>query len=97
MMNQFEAWRQNGTQSRKHRSHTSRSIVVGILASLILVAGCATRDPSSVDRARIAVAASRDGGLVDSDSLDFREAERHLARAEKRLDDGWQQEPKDFC
>jgi outer membrane protein OmpA-like peptidoglycan-associated protein len=92
MMNQFEAWEQNQNQSRGHRSHTSRGIVVAILASLILVAGCATRDPSSVDRARIAVAESRDGGLVDSDSLDFREAERHLARAEERLEDGWKQE-----
>jgi len=83
MMNQFEARRQN-------RSHSAR--LMAILALLVLVAGCATRDPSSVDRARIAVAASRDGGLVDSDSLDFREAERHLARAESMLEDRFQQE-----
>jgi outer membrane protein OmpA-like peptidoglycan-associated protein len=58
----------------------------------MLVGGCATRDPSSVDRARVAVAASRDGGLVDSDSLDFREAERHLEKAEKGLEETWKQE-----
>ena len=54
---------------------------------VLLAAGCATPDPAGVERARETVAAARDGGLVDSDSLDFREAERHLAEAEALLED----------
>ncbi len=56
------------------------------LASLVLAVGCATPDPSSVDRARETLEAARQGGLVDSDSLDFREAERHLSEAEDMLE-----------
>lgn len=61
---------------------------VAFFAILGLGIGCATRDPSSVARAREAVGAARDGGLVDSDSIDFREAERHLALAEDMLESG---------
>lgn len=85
MRNRIEAW-------GHERSKVKVKGVVAILGLVILLGGCATRDPSSVDRARAAVAASRDGGLVDSDSLDFREAERHLERAEKRLEDRAKQE-----
>ncbi len=60
-------------------------IVTLVLLALFLVLGCATADPASVERARAAVGAARDGGLVDSDSLDFREAVRHLAQAEELL------------
>jgi outer membrane protein OmpA-like peptidoglycan-associated protein len=88
MMDQNEAWGRNPL--RRDRSHFAHvAVLIGLLA---LAGGCATRDPSSVDRARIAVAESRDGGLVDSDSLDFREAERHLAKAEKGLEDRHKQE-----
>jgi outer membrane protein OmpA-like peptidoglycan-associated protein len=58
---------------------------------VLLAAGCATPDPAGVERARETVAAARDGGLVDSDSLDFREAERHLAEAEALLEDNGDQ------
>jgi outer membrane protein OmpA-like peptidoglycan-associated protein len=57
------------------------------LALLLLAGGCATRDPSSVDSARVALQSAREGGLVDSDSLDFREAERHLSQSEELLED----------
>jgi outer membrane protein OmpA-like peptidoglycan-associated protein len=66
------------------RSQVPRFAVV--IALLVLAVGCATPDPASVRLARSAVAASRDGGLVDADSLDFREAERHLAAAENMLE-----------
>ncbi len=68
------------------RLELARSMAVATLSLLLLVVGCATRDPSSVDAAREAVASSKDTGLVDSDSLDFREAERHLSEAEKMLE-----------
>jgi outer membrane protein OmpA-like peptidoglycan-associated protein len=58
---------------------------------VLLAAGCTTPDPAGVERARETVAAARDGGLVDSDSLDFREAERHLAEAEALLEDNGDQ------
>lgn len=86
MMNQFEA-RERGRSHMFHLTHLT--MIFGLLA---LVAGCTTLDPTSVETARDAVSASRDGGLVDSDSLDFREAERHLAEAERMLDEGYQQE-----
>ena len=89
MMNQFEA-RERGRSHTFHLTHlTHLTMIFGLLA---LVAGCTTLDPSSVETARDVVSASRDGGLVDSDSLDFREAERHLAEAERMLDEGYQQE-----
>jgi len=59
---------------------------------LLLLGGCATSDPSSVEAARIGVDAARAGGLVDTDSLDFREAQRHLAEAEQLLEDNERQE-----
>jgi len=62
------------------------------LALVVLTAGCATRDPSSVEAARIAVESSRKGGLVDGDSLDYQEAQRHLSEAEKLLADRSKQE-----
>jgi outer membrane protein OmpA-like peptidoglycan-associated protein len=62
------------------------------LALLVLFLGCATADPTSVERARAVVDAARDGGLVDSDSLDFREAERRLVRAEDLLENRETQE-----
>ena len=89
MMNQFEARgrRRSHTFHLPHLTHLT--MIFGLLA---LVVGCTTLDPTSVETARDAVSASRDGGLVDSDSLDFREAERHLAEAERMLDEGYQQE-----
>lgn len=45
------------------------AFVVGLLA---LSVGCATPDPTSVDRARTALEEARETGLVGSDSLDFR-------------------------
>ena len=83
MMTQFQVWGQDRTRASR---------IAVILTILVLVGGCATPDPTSVDQARIAVAASRDGGLVDSDSLDFQEAARHLAEAEKMLEDRGNQE-----
>ena len=57
-----------------------------MVASLLLTVGCATSDPTSVLQARAQIDAARDGGLADSDSLDFKEAERHLAEAERMLE-----------
>lgn len=65
------------------------AFVVGLLA---LSVGCATPDPTSVDRARTALEEARETGLVGPDSLDFTEAERHLADAEEMLADGDTQE-----
>jgi outer membrane protein OmpA-like peptidoglycan-associated protein len=72
---------------RDDGSKPSLATPILALALLALFLGCATADPTSVERARAAVGAARDGGLVDSDSLDFREAERHLVRAEELLED----------
>jgi outer membrane protein OmpA-like peptidoglycan-associated protein len=74
-------------------AHRGPEVRVGLrilLALAVVVAlglGCATRDPSSVERAREALASTRDSDLVGPDSLDFREAERHLAEAEELLED----------
>lgn len=58
----------------------------GLIALLLLAMGCATSDPSSVNAARAELDSARAAGLADTDSLDFREAERHLAAAEKKLE-----------
>ena len=76
------------------RSHTRRtfSVPLAALIALAFVVSCATSDPTSVDRAQKAVEAARQTGLVGSDSLDFNEAERHLADAQTMLEDGDSQE-----
>ena len=63
-----------------------------LFASLMILGGCATSDPSAVAAARVEVGTARAAGLTRSDSLDFREAERHLAEAEKMLEDNEDQE-----
>jgi len=75
-----------------NRTTNGLSFYLAFLVIVGLGVGCATRDPASVDRAREAVAVARDGGLVDSDSLDFRESVRHLALAEEMLEDGGNQD-----
>jgi len=67
-------------------------VTIGLLWLLVVAGGCATPDPSSVNSARAAVDSARSGGLVDSDSLDFQEAQRHLAEAEQLLEDREDQE-----
>jgi outer membrane protein OmpA-like peptidoglycan-associated protein len=54
---------------------------------LLVTGGCATSDPSAVNAARTQVNAARETGLTAADSLDFKEAERHLSEAEKMLED----------
>lgn len=66
--------------------------ILVFLASLIFLGGCATSDPSAVVAARAQVDAARNAGLTPSDSLDFKEAERHMAEAEKMLEDNEDQE-----
>jgi len=68
------------------------SIFISVISVLAFALGCASPDPTSVDRARKAVDAARQTGLVGSDSLDFNEAERHLTDAEAMLADGDDQE-----
>ena len=65
---------------------------VTTIALLVVAGGCATPDSSSIQAARGKLEAARQGGLVESDSLDFQEAERHLAEAERLLDDREDQE-----
>lgn len=86
MMNRYQA-------TQRGSAGTLRSFAtVSLLALLVVAVGCATSDPSQVDAARVAVDSAREGGLVDSDSLDFREAERHLDEATKLLEDDADQE-----
>ncbi len=77
-----------------NRGGTVRTLATAAmtLSLLVLASGCATLDSSSVDQARGELEAARQGGLVGSDSLDFREAERHFAEAENLLAGGGQQE-----
>lgn len=77
-----------------NRAGTVRTLATAAmtLGLLVLASGCATLDSSSVDQARGELEAARQGGLVDSDSLDFREAERHFAEAESLLQSRGQQE-----
>ena len=65
---------------------------VTTVALLVVAAGCATRDSSAIRTARGQLDAARQGGLVQSDSLDFREAERHLAEAQNLLEERADQE-----
>jgi outer membrane protein OmpA-like peptidoglycan-associated protein len=70
----------------KHPGSLRAAIAFGLLGLIVLSGGCATRDPSSVETARAAVSSARSGGLVGPDSLDFQEAERHLAEADRMLE-----------
>ncbi|MBW2423253.1 MAG: OmpA family protein [Deltaproteobacteria bacterium] len=67
-----------------------------VLAGVVwigLAVGCASpRDPASVENAREALEVGREMGLEGSESLDFREAERHMAEAERLLRDEDDQE-----
>lgn len=59
----------------------------------VTVSGCATPpDSTSVIKARSALETAQRGNLVGEDSLDYREAQRHLAEAERLLEDGGSQE-----
>ena len=80
MNNQFK------THRGRNRFHLFVKASFGMIALVVAVGGCASSDPSSVHAARARVDAARGGGLVDSDSLDFQEAERHLAEAERLLE-----------
>ncbi len=80
MINQFK------THRGRNRFHLLVKASFGMIALVVAVGGCASSDPSSVHAARARVDAARGGGLVDSDSLDFQEAERHLAEAERLLE-----------
>jgi len=57
------------------------------IAMLGLLSGCATSDPTSVNAARTQVGTAQNAGVPATDSLDFQEAQRHLAEAEKLLAD----------
>lgn len=76
------------------RASVPRRIGVPVALALVfaLGLGCAARDPSAVERAREAIDSTRDSDLVGPDSLDFREAERHLSEAEELLEDRAPQE-----
>jgi outer membrane protein OmpA-like peptidoglycan-associated protein len=74
------------THRGRNRFHFLLKASFGMIALVIAVGGCASSNPSSVHTARAQVDAARGGGLVDSDSLDFQEAERHLAEAERLLE-----------
>jgi len=83
------------TTMEQGRWFAPRRVAIAGVTTIILLGlagGCATRDASSVRMARAKLDAVRQGGLVDSDSLDFREAERHLADAEELLADRGNQE-----
>jgi outer membrane protein OmpA-like peptidoglycan-associated protein len=71
-----------------------RVVIASVMtvALLVVAGGCATPNSFSVHAARGQLEATRQGGLVDADSLDFREAERHLAEAEELLEDRANQE-----
>ena len=71
-----------GEPSRSNTIWTIATCSMAV-ALLMLAVGCATRDPSSIEHARVTIDAARAGGLVGPDSLDFREAERHFAEAEE--------------
>lgn len=64
-------------------------LIAAFVAALALATGCASPpDRSKVEAARAAVDAAGSSGLVDTDSLDYREASRHLVEAQALLEDG---------
>lgn len=78
--------------SRGWLSRSAAACCAAICLGLIFA--CASLDATQVEKARAAVAsASADGNVDASRSLHFREANRHLALAEKALDAArWQEE-----
>ena len=69
------------------------AICLAAIATVVLVMGCKSLDPTSFELADAAVAAAKnDQRVAQHDSLHMEDAERHLALAEKELDDNGEQQ-----
>jgi outer membrane protein OmpA-like peptidoglycan-associated protein len=66
-----------------------------LVLTLVLTLGCASLDPAGIDQARGALQQARTSEMVQSDSLDLREAERHFSAAEEGFMAGDDQEAVD--
>lgn len=75
------------------RSAFRLGLIAACVAGIILAAGCASPpDRSKVRGAQAAIESAATSGIVDPNSLDYREATRHLEQAKKSLDEGEDQE-----